>query len=287
METIPQISAEDRARAEQVLAYYDGPRSVSELLGRWESAIDTIEDEAVNTIFYVISDLEIRNIIDRVLQIISLEGREALQTALSPVDNRFLQATREISLSHSLSEDDLPNQWWWYRIPRQAGTNLAAWMESQSYLEYLRFRTSLDSQLERLQFSVSDSVQIERILAHSTTPTVHALIRKWARVVTEIEYFYDFGIEDYWNDLCVRDVLEEVAQAVSSEGRQALMSVLHSLDERFLQATYDIPEPLWKTEPWEQWGFLPHSPEGFWWYRVPKRAGEELTEWLKAFLDNR
>ncbi len=105
------------------------------------------------------------------------------------------------------------------------------------------------------------------------------LLENWSDVVAHIERGYNLTIYDYENDIMWRDEIDEVMQLLTDSGRKAYAELVAPMDERFVRATIEVPIPI---------SYPVFEPrERFWWYRVPKRAGEELTEWLKVFLDNR
>ncbi len=62
-----------------------------------------------------------------------------------------------------------------------------------------------------------------------------------------------------------RDEMEEVCDSVSASLREKLRSILISLDERYLQATFPVREPLWY-EPEGDFGRVP----GPWRQRYPR-----------------
>jgi hypothetical protein len=80
-----------------------------------------------------------------------------------------------------------------------------------------------------------------------------------------VEEGYRLTVDDYTNDLAVREWLELVQPLLTERVEQSLMSRLVPLDERFRQATTMTRRRL------------PGAGEG-WWYRVPRRLVGELAE---------
>lgn len=100
----------------------------------------------------------------------------------------------------------------------------------------------------------------------------------WQQFIAEVEAGYDLTIDDYTNDLSLRDILQEFLDALSHEPAlptyETLVQKVQELDELFIQATQEVKDPLLPP--------LGHKPPGFWWFRIPKRCGELLLEDLIA-----
>jgi hypothetical protein len=101
------------------------------------------------------------------------------------------------------------------------------------------------------------------------------LLENWSDVVAYIERGYNLTIEDYENDIWRRDDIDEVMQLLSEAGRKAYAELLAPIDERFVQATFEVPIPI---SPLAE-----GSLERWWWRRVPKRMGDDMLEWLSGF----
>ncbi|MEM0503965.1 MAG: hypothetical protein QXT58_04575 [Archaeoglobaceae archaeon] len=127
-------------------------------------------------------------------------------------------------------------------------------------------------------FDGKDQQWIEQFLTRLESRTglkrsLDDLVQKWSDFVSEIETGYDLYIEDYENDLCVRDILQEVIEGLSPVGREALERLIESIDYRFLQATTPVERPLLPP--------VDKETVGFWWYRIPKNLGEDLLRDLR------
>lgn len=110
------------------------------------------------------------------------------------------------------------------------------------------------------------SVRLEREFGRSRR--LADLLKAWATIVSEVEQGYKLGIEDYTNDLAIRDILQELIQILSPDGQVVLKQLIEPMDARFLQATRPVDRPLLPP--------LGDESLGFWWYRIPKEAGEDL-----------
>lgn len=128
-------------------------------------------------------------------------------------------------------------------------------------------------------FSAEDWRRIERFLTQIENQvgfrrSLEDLIREWSDFVSEVETGYEnLYIEDYENDLCKRDILQELIESLSPLGANALERLLKPIDDCFIQATMPVKRPLL---PW-----IGEETRGFWWYRVPKNPGDDLLHDLK------
>ena len=88
------------------------------------------------------------------------------------------------------------------------------------------------------------------------------LIEKWRKFVAEVEQGYNFGIEDYRNDLDVRGIIQ-LAKAEDA--------VTHALDARFQKMLSNTEVRVWESAP----------DKPFWDFGYPKNAGPELIDDLR------
>lgn len=93
--------------------------------------------------------------------------------------------------------------------------------------------------------------------------TVENLLERWTDFIRDVERGFDGTVDDYTNELSVRDIIEEVRQVVTPAGQAHLDRSLRPLDERFEQATSTVDKPLLP----ETAGRTP----GPWWSRVPHK----------------
>ncbi|MEO6196257.1 MAG: hypothetical protein ABIS20_24820 [Thermoanaerobaculia bacterium] len=97
------------------------------------------------------------------------------------------------------------------------------------------------------------------------------LLEKWRRFALEVEVGYQLSIEDYTHDLSMRDLLEEVKEAVPPRLRKEIDIVLQPWDERFFLATQPSTNPV---DP----GVEADAKD--WWFRIPDRSGPEAQSYL-------
>jgi hypothetical protein len=93
------------------------------------------------------------------------------------------------------------------------------------------------------------------------------LLRKWKRFVVETEEGYQLSICDFTHDLWMRDLLEQVKEAVPVRLRQELDAEIEPWDKRFLLATEPSVRPIEPVDGAREW-----------WFRIPRISGQELSE---------
>jgi hypothetical protein len=94
---------------------------------------------------------------------------------------------------------------------------------------------------------------------------------KWSRFVLNVEKEYRLTIDDYTNDLSLRNLIQEVLGACPENA--GLNEWTNEWDKRFEKATKKVKEPL-----------LPerrNKKKGWWWYRIPINQGSELKKGLQ------
>jgi hypothetical protein len=96
--------------------------------------------------------------------------------------------------------------------------------------------------------------------------TLNGMVQAWSHVVARIENGYDEIIEEYWNDVSVRDLLEELL-AVIPEGsvRSWVTEEIQETDARFRKATHSVEKPIFGS-----------GAVAWWWMRAPNVLVGEL-----------
>jgi hypothetical protein len=95
------------------------------------------------------------------------------------------------------------------------------------------------------------------------------LISDWMLFVEQVETGYPSSIYEYTNELGGRNILESILQTVSSQGKLLISEAVLPIDKRFLSATTSLTRPIRQ---------LPGREEHWWYYRVPKKLPEELSQ---------
>jgi hypothetical protein len=100
------------------------------------------------------------------------------------------------------------------------------------------------------------------------------LVHRWERIVDEVERGYDLTLDDYLNDMDLRDLVARTAPTAPASTRSAMAPRLAAADSRFRSATEPCG-PLWGPDVAEEQA---HDPRRQWWYfRRPARPGPTLA----------
>ena len=88
------------------------------------------------------------------------------------------------------------------------------------------------------------------------------LVKRWNEFVGEVERGYEFGLEDYRNDLDIRGILRLIG--AEAEAREA--------DERLQPLLTETERRIWESAAGDPW----------WDFGYPRNAGRELRRDLKS-----
>jgi ribosomal protein L16 Arg81 hydroxylase len=109
-------------------------RSLQGLLDGWRHFVIQVEQEYEYSIYEYTNDLSIRDLLKEILSKAPQTLREKLIQEIRMWDNRFQEATQEISRPVVPRADhDLPS--WWFRIPRNLKGELAEDLRAEGVLE--------------------------------------------------------------------------------------------------------------------------------------------------------
>ena len=98
------------------------------------------------------------------------------------------------------------------------------------------------------------------------------LLFRWERTVTECEGVYDVGLDDYTNDLTVREIIKKVLQLDEDRQLVEFRRHLQKLDCRFLSSTRPVDRALLHHD------LVPDDTAvNFFYYRIPRRFGDEFA----------
>lgn len=105
-----------------------------------------------------------------------------------------------------------------------------------------------------------------------------ALIAQWAAFVAGLTQTYSFDLDNWLNDVDIRQLIREASPMFSAAELGDHATVLHEADQHFLLATADAGKCVWgrRAARREKW-----TATGNWWYfRAPLRSNPELDEEL-------
>jgi hypothetical protein len=119
--------------------------------------------------------------------------------------------------------------------------------------------------------AVRDYLEKRGCARHLRDGGLEGLVARWESFVDELAGGYALGLDDYLNDLDLRDILEGALAVAGGSGARSARRRTAASDERFRGATVECA-PLWG-ETGERAAAVP------WWYRRrPLNPGEELRE---------
>jgi hypothetical protein len=97
-------------------------------------------------------------------------------------------------------------------------------------------------------------------------------IERWERFVRSVEAGYEGGLDDYLQNLEIRDSLSGLPKRLSPEEREEIAALLSRWDERLRFTTRPTSLPLAPSV---------DEPDSFWWSRVPLHLTGQLLEDLR------
>lgn len=117
---------------------------------------------------------------------------------------------------------------------------------------------------------------------HVVREGLAGLAERWEAVVKYVEEGYGFGLDDYLNDLDVRQLIEESLEVAPHAMRDEVASRIRAADRRFEGLVEIVDRCLWGDEVAEEEGWTRES--NWWYYARPLEApGELLAEIDEAF----
>lgn len=105
------------------------------------------------------------------------------------------------------------------------------------------------------------------------------LTARWEEIAGSAAAGYTLGLDDYLNDLDVREMLDGALGVARARGRLEFTGRVRAADERFREATREVDKCLWgdAVEGDEAWS----AATAWWYYRVPLIPGDELDADLR------
>jgi hypothetical protein len=113
---------------------------------------------------------------------------------------------------------------------------------------------------------------------------VQTLLAKWERFAESLAAGYDFDLDNYLNDLDVRQMLadaiarSEAAEAKSAEAKalspKVLRTKLRAADAMVRRATQRVDTCLWGSRNAKKHGYAPD--QNWWYFAVPTRRCAEF-----------
>lgn len=122
--------------------------------------------------------------------------------------------------------------------------------------------------------AVRDYLEKRGCAAHLREGGLAGLVDRWEAIVEQVRSGYPLGLEDYLNDLDLRDILQGAMSVAGGAGAHRLRQRTAAADSRFMEATVECP-PL-------PGAAQRHAGDSAWWARRrPRHPGEDLAADLR------
>jgi hypothetical protein len=115
---------------------------------------------------------------------------------------------------------------------------------------------------------------------HVVSAGLAGLLTRWGEVVSSIQSGYPLTLDDYLNDMDLRQLIDDTLPHTSMRGHKQALVRLYQLDETVRPHLIQGDRCLWgrKAEAENNW-----SPEQNWWYfSLPKNPGPQLATDLQS-----
>ncbi len=109
------------------------------------------------------------------------------------------------------------------------------------------------------------------VASHLAGIGLDGLIGRWGAVADEVSTGYAGDLDEYLNDLDLRQILDDAVAAVA-ETRGGLLARLRDVDTRFVAHTRPVDTHLWGA------AGRGDANRSWWYFRVPLRMSEEMAE---------
>jgi hypothetical protein len=108
------------------------------------------------------------------------------------------------------------------------------------------------------------------------------LIEQWEALVTAVEEGYELELDDYLNEVDVRQLLADAQANAPREETSSLAEPLQRADEQFQALTQATEACLWGEEVAEEEGWS--AKNNFWYYRRPRRGDADFLAEIREAL---
>ncbi len=109
---------------------------------------------------------------------------------------------------------------------------------------------------------------------HVIDQGLEGLVESWERLVQSVDEGYALGLDDYLNDLDVRQLLEEVLAEATDEQREEYGERIRRADEAMKSLVEPTTGCLWGDEVATEEGWT--AQKNWWYFSRPIKASEEL-----------
>ncbi len=109
---------------------------------------------------------------------------------------------------------------------------------------------------------------------HVVSGGLQGLAENWEEIVRSVEEGYSLGLDDYLNDMDVRQLIEEALPIAPAEDRQTVLKRIRQADAKMQWLVKPAGRCLWGDETPRQEGWT--AQKNWWYFSIPTHAGEEL-----------
>ena len=100
------------------------------------------------------------------------------------------------------------------------------------------------------------------------------LVETWEGIVESVAEGYSLGLDDYLNDLDVRQLLEESLAVATATEKNKLLDHVNEADDSFKALVTATEQCLWGNKVAKKKGWTPKK--NWWYFNRPLNAGEDL-----------
>ena len=109
---------------------------------------------------------------------------------------------------------------------------------------------------------------------HVARGGLQGLVESWEEVVRSVEEGYSLGLDDYLNDMDVRQLLDETLAVVPAEVKKTCLKRIRQADAKMQTLVRPAGRCLWGDETARQEGWT--AKKNWWYFSLPVKAGEDL-----------
>ena len=114
---------------------------------------------------------------------------------------------------------------------------------------------------------------------HIVDGGLDGLLERWESAVDDVDEIYPLGLDDYLDDMDIRELIEGAVLAAPPEARRAALKRLEKMDARMTKLLVPSGRCLWGSDLAEQHDWTPQR--NWWYFMQPREPGPELKEDLE------
>jgi len=114
---------------------------------------------------------------------------------------------------------------------------------------------------------------------HIVDGGLEGLLERWESAVDDVDEIYPLGLDDYLDDMDIRELIEGAILAAPPDARRAALKRLEKMDARMMKLLVPSGRCLWGSDLAEQHDWTPQR--NWWYFMQPREPGPELKEDLE------